>query len=175
MRVSLMNAGQAPGEDGMLDTLSIRNGFRAFDGCLAGACSKSYGMPDCSLWDIDCWKRAITDLENQVNTYKNQVVAGAADPANIITRATVDTAYLPQVVLDHPLAPKQGPSGNTVADAFLKMLKPKFTLNFVPPLPSSYSISPWGDPGDTKWSWVKWGGIIGGAALAYYAVRGFMK
>jgi hypothetical protein len=74
-----------------------------------------------------------------------------------IRKVTVETAYLPTIQLDDPFAP--GPPS-----PLLQLLKPKITIETSV---SPVVLTPYGDPGETKWPWVLAAMMIGSAALLY--------
>ena len=61
----------------------------------------------------------------------------------LIEHVTIETALLPAIELDHPLAP-----GGGAPNPLLMLLKPKITVHTPG---QTYTSAPYGDPGQTHW------------------------
>lgn len=79
---------------------------------------------------------------------------------------TVETAYLPTIRLNQPFAP--GPP-----NALLSALKPKISIDIGEGAP--IVMTPYGDPGTTKWPVVALIFVGGAFALGYLAYRHWNK
>lgn len=80
---------------------------------------------------------------------------------SLVTQVRVDTAYLPPIVIDDPFRP-----GNGKPSPVLQALKPRITL-MVSGKP--VVVTPYGDPGPSKWPAIKTGlaiaGLVGAGLL----------
>lgn len=85
---------------------------------------------------------------------------------NAIQSITVETAYGPPIVIDNPLQPSPPSS-------LLQALKPKVTIQLKNQSPTV--ITPYGDPGPTKWPMVKLGAYIVGGFLVAGVVYGIYR
>lgn len=89
-----------------------------------------------------------------------------------IKSVVVESEYTPRLTVDSPLA--QGSSKpNPVAEALLRVIKPRVTVNFAAGLPPVV-IAPYGHPGSSKWPFIQIVGIAGGVLFAGVLVRGLV-
>lgn len=95
-----------------------------------------------------------------------------------IQRLTIESAYTPRAVVEDPLKPQSraAGTGDSVADALLKLLRLKVTID-TPVGPQV--ITPWGEPGESRWPQVELAGqVVGGVlaiGLAWYLIKGALK
>lgn len=101
----------------------------------------------------------------------NAIIGIASDPAGIVDSITLDTVYGPQILISEPL--KTDASGNVQGDPVTRVLKPKVTINLKAGPPIVYA--PAGEPGETKWPYVKWGMIGAGALIGFLILRGMTR
>lgn len=73
-------------------------------------------------------------------------MALADDMLRLVEKVTIETEYGPTIELNQPFAPNAAPS------ALLSMLKPRITFDVGG---KKISMAPYGDPGPTKWPFVK--------------------
>lgn len=89
-----------------------------------------------------------------------------------IKSVVVESEYTPRLTVDSPLV--QGSSKpNPVAEAILKIVKPRVTVNFAAGLPPVV-IAPYGQPGSSKWPIIQVVGIASGIFFAGVLLRGFI-
>jgi hypothetical protein len=89
---------------------------------------------------------------------------------SLISSITVETAFLPPILINDPLSGGQGGGGSS---AFLALLKPKITVNS--PLSSdSYVSAPYGDPGNS-WEVIDLVLLAGVAVLGGFLLRRLMR
>lgn len=81
----------------------------------------------------------------------------AGDILSLVTKATIESAYLPPIVIDKPFAPGGEPN------PLLKALRPRITVELASGSIAPVVIAPYGDPGPSKWPMVRTGLLIGGA------------
>lgn len=79
----------------------------------------------------------------------------------------VDSAYLPPIIIDNPLAPG-------APNPVLSALKPKITITLAHGL-NPVTVAPWGDPGATKWPALRAGLLIAGFGAALFIVSAFKR
>lgn len=89
--------------------------------------------------------------------------------AEIVQRIVIETALLPPIVLDRPMADTGAPP-----NPLLSLLKPKISIT-TPLRPDPYVARPYGDPGATKWPVVAIGGAVVAALALGLMVRGLVK
>lgn len=83
----------------------------------------------------------------------------ASDFLKYVTKATVETTYLPPITLDHPF--DQG--GTAAPNPFLANLRPRITLELADGRLDPVVIAPYGDPGPSRWPLVKGVLLVTGA------------
>lgn len=105
--------------------------------------------------------------------YRDQItgqlkVRAATELQNAVQSIVIETAYGPPIVIDDPLKPAP-------PNPFLQALKPKITLTIKGQNP--LIITPYGDPGVTRWPIVKVGALVLGgllvAGIGYGIYRAF--
>lgn len=84
----------------------------------------------------------------------------------LITRIRVQSAFMPDVVIDDPFKP--GPPS-----PLLGALKPKITVELLSGKP--IVVAPWGEPGPTRWPEIKKGLVAVGVLAAVLIVRRMVR
>jgi hypothetical protein len=96
------------------------------------------------------------------------VSAGQGMASQLVQRVQVDSALLPQIVIDDPLGPSPVATSES-SPGFLALLKPKITV-YTPA--GQFNAAPWGDPGPTSaWPLIEAGLAIGGVLAIYGAMK----
>jgi hypothetical protein len=86
--------------------------------------------------------------------------------AGLVRQVSVETAYLPPLVIDDPFAP--GPPA-----PILQALKPKITLTLATGKP--LVMAPYGDPGQSRWPALRAVLLVAGLIGVGLMVRGALR
>ncbi|MFA6118112.1 MAG: hypothetical protein WC729_29265 [Sphingomonas sp.] len=111
------------------------------------------------------------DILNTFKTVANVAKEAQGNPEGLIESIEIHTRWLPPILIDKPLVESNGvPSP---ADAFAKAFKPKVIVR-VKGIPS-IEYAPAGEPGPTRWPYVRAGLVVGGIGFAYLIFRMLRK
>lgn len=89
-----------------------------------------------------------------------------ADLSKYIKGITVQTAYLPDIVINDPFA-----KGPPVPNPILQALKPKITVSLdIAGMQKDVAMTPYGEPGATKWPVIKTGLLVLAIGFLSYGV-----
>lgn len=79
-----------------------------------------------------------------------------ADLSKYVKAITVQTNYLPDMVITDPFAP-----GAPVPNPMLQALQPKITVSLdISGIQKDVVVTPYGEPGPTKWPLIKTAGLV---------------
>jgi hypothetical protein len=90
-------------------------------------------------------------------------------PEQLISSITLQTAYLPDITMNSPLAPSPDPSS---VGPVMSALKPQITINFANNILDPMVIAPNGSPPATAWPYVEAGGVLLGLAVVGLSIAG---